>query len=117
MVPRRALNNVVWAGLMVGRKEGASQNAPCCLNAEQRGGFSNLSKTHFQASRSPSSKMVSGACLLFFCVQSGVSLGGRSGSYMVVSLCPSTYSRSAGTGLAAASHKWLPNETFKLIKV
>ena len=72
MVPRRALNNVVWAGLMVGRKEGASQNAPCCLNAEQRGGFSNLSKTHFQASRSPSSKMVSGACLLFFCAKIGV---------------------------------------------
>ena len=28
------------------------------------------------------------SCLLFLCVQSGVSLGGRFGSYMVVSLCP-----------------------------
>ena len=33
------------------------------------------------------------------------------------SVSHSPYSRSAGTSLAAASHKWLPNETFKLIKV
>ena len=49
------------------------------------------------------------SCLFFLHVQSGVSLGGRSGSYMVVSLCPSNYSRSALTHLAATSHMWLLN--------
>ena len=46
---------------------------------------------HREATCSHKGKLVfKESCLLFFCVQSGVSLGGRSGSYMVVSLCPST---------------------------
>lgn len=71
-VPGRALNNVVWAGLGSRRGVGVVVEGikplyemPYCLGAGQEGGFFNLSKIHFQAVRSPSSRMVSGTRLFF----------------------------------------------------